>query len=117
MPCWCTEPSRLRGRPELLSLGTSCGPASWPPCCLSSGIVLVDPLPQGRTQDAAWTSAVTAMLAYEDAASADLAVPFGRSARCSAGFLARVRLKAVLSRATCEKACGKLPSWQIGRAS
>src|SRR6185312_2190954 len=38
-------------------------------------------------------------------------------ARCSAGFFTRLRFKAVLIRATCEKACGKLPTRRSCRGS
>ena len=38
-------------------------------------------------------------------------------ARCSAGPWVRVRLNAVLTRATCENACGKFPTWRPRRGS
>jgi hypothetical protein len=39
------------------------------------------------------------------------------SARCWAGPYARVRLCAVLIKATCENACGKFPTWRLALGS
>src|SRR3546814_10072829 len=44
-------------------------------------------------------------------------VGLARSARCAAGPSAEMRLCAVLTIPTCEKACGKFPSWRRERGS
>src|ERR1700704_1452252 len=65
----------------------------------------------------------TAMPGHDDVDGADsrsyfrhrTSAPFVSAlwARCSTGFVARVRLKAVLIRARCEKACGKFPARRL----